>query len=92
MSVFLVFSKRRWDAFGLEDNYFLIFIHRLQRGNQAYIFPIQLSDQILPPPIFYGTLAPLIIWTLVSKVFLEPYEEEKKRLEKEKQKAAYREQ
>ncbi|CAL8093021.1 unnamed protein product [Orchesella dallaii] len=65
---------------------------RLTRGNQTYIFPIQLSDQILPPPIFYGTVAPVILWTLISKLFLEPYEEEKKRLEKEKQKAAYKEQ
>lgn len=67
-------------------------ILRLQRGSQSYVFPIQLSDQILPPPIFYGTIAPVLIWTLVNKLFLEPYEEEKKRIELQKKRAAYREQ
>jgi len=65
---------------------------RLQRGSQAYVFPIQLSDQILPPPVFYGTIAPMIIWTIVNKLFLEPYEEEKKRTELLKKRAAYKEQ
>lgn len=69
-----------------------LFEFRLQRGNQAYVFPVHLSDQILPPPIFYGTVAPILVWTLINKLFLEPYEEEKKRRELEKKRAAYKEQ
>ena len=63
----------------------------MQRSNQTYIFPIQLAEEILPAPIFYGTVAPFILYAITKKLFLDPYQEQKKQKEKEKLKQQYKE-
>lgn len=45
---------------------------RVSRSNQVYLFPIQLSDEILPAPIIYGTLIPGVLWLLAKKLFIDP--------------------
>ncbi|XP_051172125.1 dnaJ homolog subfamily C member 11 [Leptopilina boulardi] len=58
---------------------------RLSRGSQNYSFPIHLCDEILPAPVFYATVAPLITWTIVKKFVIDPILKEQKERNKEKQ-------
>jgi len=47
---------------------------KLTRASQTYLFPFQLSDEVMLQPIFYGTVAPLIVWLTIKKLLLEPLE------------------
>ncbi|KYN37704.1 DnaJ like protein subfamily C member 11 [Trachymyrmex septentrionalis] len=59
---------------------------RLSRASQAYTFPIHLCDEILPAPVFYATVAPIITWTVIKKLIIDPIAKERTEREKEKQK------
>lgn len=50
---------------------------RLNRNQQNYIFPIILSEQILPSSVFYGTLVPILGFYCVKSFFIDPYLERK---------------
>eukprot|EP00095_Tigriopus_kingsejongensis_P005439 maker-scaffold224_size251237-snap-gene-0.18 protein:Tk05439 transcript:maker-scaffold224_size251237-snap-gene-0.18-mRNA-1 annotation:"-like protein subfamily c member 11" len=63
---------------------------KLTRAQQTYLFPIQLSDEILMQPLFYGTITPLIAWFTFKKLVLDPFEARKKRKEREDQARANR--
>ena len=39
--------------------------------------------QILPQPLFYGTVTPLLVWFTFKKMVLDPFEARKKRRERE---------
>ena len=60
---------------------------KLTRSSQTYVFPFHLSDEILPQPIFYGTICPVVLWFTIKKLVLEPLEvkrrEEKRRRKRE---------
>ncbi|XP_050306839.1 dnaJ homolog subfamily C member 11 [Anthonomus grandis grandis] len=60
---------------------------RLSRANQVYSFPIHLCEEIMPSPVFYATVVPLILYVVVKKGVVEPFlkEEKSKKLEKQKQ-------
>ncbi|KAL6260832.1 dnaJ homolog subfamily C member 11 [Pogonomyrmex barbatus] len=58
---------------------------RLSRASQAYTFPIHLCDEVLPAPVFYATVAPIITWTVIKKLIIDPVVKERKEREKEKQ-------
>lgn len=58
---------------------------RLSRASQAYTFPIHLCDEVLPAPVFYATVAPIITWTVIKKFIIDPVVRERKEREKEKQ-------
>lgn len=58
---------------------------RLSRASQAYTFPIHLCDEVLPAPIFYATVAPIITWTVIKKLVIDPVVKEWTEREKEKQ-------
>lgn len=60
---------------------------KLTRANQVYSFPIHLCEEVMPAPLFYGTIVPLIVYVVVKKGFVEPFlrEEKSKKLEKQKQ-------
>ncbi|KAF7264335.1 hypothetical protein GWI33_000303 [Rhynchophorus ferrugineus] len=60
---------------------------RLTRANQIYTFPIHLCEEVMPSPVFYATIVPLITYLIVKKGFVEPFikEEQSKKLEKQKQ-------
>lgn len=60
----------------------------MSRGSQVYSFPIHLCEEILPSPIFYATIAPLITWALVKKLIVDPIARETAQREKEKQREA----
>ncbi|XP_055331475.1 dnaJ homolog subfamily C member 11-like [Paramacrobiotus metropolitanus] len=43
-----------------------------QRSNQAFSFPILLSHDILPAPVFYGTVTPLLLYACVKSIYFIP--------------------
>lgn len=63
---------------------------RLSRASQAYSFPIHLCDEVLPAPVFYATVVPVITWTVIKKLVIDPVVRERKEREKEKQKEMYK--
>ncbi|XP_063072693.1 dnaJ homolog subfamily C member 11 [Engraulis encrasicolus] len=46
---------------------------RLNRASQTYLFPIHLTDQLLPSAVFYATVGPLVIYLAVQKLVITPY-------------------
>lgn len=46
---------------------------RLNRASQTYLFPIHLTEQILPSAVFYATVAPLVLYLAVQKLIITPY-------------------
>ncbi|XP_015600252.1 dnaJ homolog subfamily C member 11 [Cephus cinctus] len=58
---------------------------KLSRASQTYAFPIHLCDEVFPAPVFYATVAPLITWTIVKKLIIDPVMREQKERDKEKQ-------
>lgn len=45
---------------------------RLVRSSQSYIFPIHLSEEIIPAAVFYATITPLVAWFIIKKTIIEP--------------------
>ncbi|XP_041945030.1 dnaJ homolog subfamily C member 11 [Alosa pseudoharengus] len=58
---------------------------RLNRASQTYLFPIHLTDQLLPSAVFYATVGPLVIYLAVQKLVITPYLHAQKEQELEKQ-------
>ncbi|RZC31973.1 dnaJ -like subfamily C member 11 [Asbolus verrucosus] len=60
---------------------------RLTRANQVYNFPIHLCEEVMPSPVFYATVVPLVVYVVVKKGFVEPFlkEQKAKKVEKQKQ-------
>lgn len=50
---------------------FLIF--RLTRASQVYNFPINLSEEINPAAIFYGTVVPVAVFWVVKMLIVNPF-------------------
>ncbi|XP_058808577.1 dnaJ homolog subfamily C member 11 isoform X2 [Phymastichus coffea] len=61
---------------------------KLKRAYQSYTFPIRLSDELFPAPVFYATVAPLISWVLLKNFIVDPIKRERKQRDKEKQREA----
>jgi DnaJ family protein C protein 11 len=61
---------------------------KLIRGNQSYIFPVLLSDEVLPTAIFYGTVCPLLAYFCAKTLIIDPHN---KRSEEEEVKKSRRE-
>lgn len=53
-------------------------MNRLIRSTQTYVFPIHLSEDIIPAAIFYATITPLVTWFVVKKAVIEPMNAEQK--------------
>jgi len=64
---------------------------KLTRASQTYLFPFQLSDEVLLQPIFYGTVAPLLAWLTVKKLLLDPLAAKRKEEAREKQRQSMKE-
>ncbi|XP_069690191.1 dnaJ homolog subfamily C member 11 isoform X2 [Periplaneta americana] len=58
---------------------------KLSRANQTYIFPIHLSDELIPSPVFYATITPVVVWAVVKRLVVDPIVREQKERDKEKQ-------
>lgn len=46
---------------------------RLARASQNYLFPIHLTEQLLPSAIFYATVGPLLAYMAIHRLIVIPY-------------------
>uniref|UniRef100_A0A3P9HJ56 DnaJ homolog subfamily C member 11 n=2 Tax=Oryzias TaxID=8089 RepID=A0A3P9HJ56_ORYLA len=46
---------------------------RLARASQTYLFPIHLTDQLLPSAVFYATVGPLVVYMAIHRLIIVPY-------------------
>ncbi|XP_061731368.1 dnaJ homolog subfamily C member 11-like [Nerophis ophidion] len=58
---------------------------KLARASQTYLFPLHLTDQLLPSAVFYATAAPLLVYMAVHKLLIIPYTRAQKEEELELQ-------
>lgn len=58
---------------------------KLHRASQTYGMTILLCEEILPAPIMYGTMVPLVSWLAVHKLVIQPYLRQRKQTELQKQ-------
>lgn len=58
------------------------------RSSQTFIFPIHLSEEIIPAAVFYATMTPLIAWFVIKKGIIDPMNAEQKKRNLEKTKEA----
>ncbi|KAL4658568.1 hypothetical protein GN956_G3177 [Arapaima gigas] len=58
---------------------------KLNRASQTYIFPIHLTDQLLPSAVFYATVGPLIFYLAIQRLIIQPYTQTQKEQDLKKQ-------
>ncbi|XP_068191769.1 dnaJ homolog subfamily C member 11-like [Antennarius striatus] len=58
---------------------------KLNRASQTYLFPIHLTDQLLPSAVFYATVGPLVFYLAMQKLIIRPYLKARKEQELERQ-------
>ena len=63
---------------------------RLHRASQTYSTVFLLCEEILPAPIIYGTLVPLVSWMALQKLIIQPYLRQQKQTELIKQRESNR--
>ncbi|XP_039956319.1 dnaJ homolog subfamily C member 11 [Bactrocera neohumeralis] len=59
---------------------------KIVRSNQSYIFPIHLSEEIVPAAVFYATVTPVLMWFFIKKSILDPMRLDQKNADIEKAK------
>ncbi|KAI3370273.1 hypothetical protein L3Q82_025055 [Scortum barcoo] len=58
---------------------------KLARASQTYLFPVHLTDQLLPSAVFYATAGPLLVYMVVHRLIIIPYTQAQKEQELELQ-------
>ncbi|KAK5617423.1 DnaJ (Hsp40), subfamily C, member 11 [Crenichthys baileyi] len=58
---------------------------KLSRASQTYLFPVHLTDQLLPGAVFYATAGPLLAYIAVHRLIIIPYMKTQKEQELELQ-------
>uniref|UniRef100_A0A7N6BLQ6 DnaJ homolog subfamily C member 11 n=1 Tax=Anabas testudineus TaxID=64144 RepID=A0A7N6BLQ6_ANATE len=51
---------------------------KLARASQTYLFPIHLTDQLLPSAVFYATAGPLLVYMAIHRLVIIPYTQAQK--------------
>lgn len=69
----------------------IIIPNRFIRSTQTFIFPIHLSEEIIPAAVFYATVTPLCVFFVVKKLVIEPMNDEKRQRKIDKTKEVNRE-
>ncbi|XP_062254247.1 dnaJ homolog subfamily C member 11 [Platichthys flesus] len=46
---------------------------KLARASQTYLFPVHLTDQLLPSAVFYATVGPLLVYLAIHRLVIIPY-------------------
>uniref|UniRef100_A0AAQ5WXR1 J domain-containing protein n=1 Tax=Amphiprion ocellaris TaxID=80972 RepID=A0AAQ5WXR1_AMPOC len=46
---------------------------KLARASQTYLFPVHLTDQLLPSAVFYATVGPLLVYMAIHRLVIIPY-------------------
>lgn len=54
------------------------------RSTQTFVFPIHISEEIIPAAVFYATTTPVLVWFLIKKVVIDPMNADQKRRDLEK--------
>ncbi|KAJ7393345.1 DnaJ (Hsp40), sub C, member 11 [Desmophyllum pertusum] len=62
---------------------------KLTRASQVYNFPINLSEEIHPAAIFYGTVVPVAVFWVVKVLIVNPFLKMEKEMESEANKVKY---
>ena len=60
----------------LAKPFYIIF--RVERGQQTFLFPINLSEEIVPSAVFYGTVVPVFTYLVVKNLIVNPFLADKK--------------
>ncbi|KAM6928191.1 dnaJ homolog subfamily C member 11 [Xenentodon cancila] len=58
---------------------------KLARASQTYLFPVHLTDQLLPSAVFYATVGPLLLYMAIHRMVIIPYTKAQKEQELELQ-------
>ncbi|XP_073324793.1 dnaJ homolog subfamily C member 11-like [Pagrus major] len=58
---------------------------KLARASQTYLFPVHLTDQLLPSAVFYATVGPLLVYMAIHRLIVIPYTQAQKEQELELQ-------
>uniref|UniRef100_A0A3Q2ZD50 DnaJ homolog subfamily C member 11 n=1 Tax=Kryptolebias marmoratus TaxID=37003 RepID=A0A3Q2ZD50_KRYMA len=58
---------------------------KLARASQIYLFPVHLTDQLLPSAVFYATVGPLLVYMAIHRLIIIPYTKAQKEQELELQ-------
>ncbi|KAM4588969.1 dnaJ homolog subfamily C member 11 [Odontesthes bonariensis] len=58
---------------------------KLARASQTYLFPVHLTDQLLPSVVFYATVGPLLMYMVIHRLIIIPYSQAQKEQELELQ-------
>ncbi|CAG5982888.1 unnamed protein product [Menidia menidia] len=58
---------------------------KLARSSQTYLFPVHLTDQLLPSAVFYATVGPLLVYMAIHRMIIIPYTQAQKEQELELQ-------
>ncbi|XP_070815583.1 dnaJ homolog subfamily C member 11-like [Chaetodon trifascialis] len=58
---------------------------KLARASQTYLFPVHLTDQLLPSAVFYATVGPLLVYLAIHRLIIIPYTQAQKEQELELQ-------
>ncbi|XP_077948539.1 dnaJ homolog subfamily C member 11 isoform X2 [Gasterosteus aculeatus] len=56
---------------------------KLVRASQTYLFPVHLTDQLLPSAVFYATVGPLLVYLAIHRLIIIPYIQAQKEQELE---------
>ncbi|AWP03117.1 putative dnaJ -like subfamily C member 11-like [Scophthalmus maximus] len=56
---------------------------KLARASQTYLFPVHLTDQLLPSAVFYATVGPLLVYMAIHRLIIIPYSQAQKEQELE---------
>ncbi|XP_055630743.1 dnaJ homolog subfamily C member 11 [Toxorhynchites rutilus septentrionalis] len=63
---------------------------KIIRSSQTFLFPIHLSEEIIPAAIFYATITPLLTYFVLKKTIIDPMNEASKQRNIEKVKETNR--
>lgn len=58
--------------------------------SQTFVFDFLLNDEVLPSAIFYGTIAPIVLFSCANKFLITPFLERERTRELEKKRSANR--
>jgi len=63
---------------------------KFTRASHIYLFPIHLCEEVLPSPIFYATITPLIVFGVTKKLIIDPINNERLKNKRQRQKDNYK--
>lgn len=58
---------------------------KLTRADQTYLVPVSMCEDILPAPVFYSSIIPVVGWIALKKFIVEPMVRSQAEKDKEKQ-------